>query len=70
VNKLQVRKIDLTAVGDTKTAGLWNQVIQNPEVMHFLDWDLDKRCDETVQIEKGMESSSAFAFAEDGRAEN
>lgn len=69
MNDVEAGKIEITAVEDVETAGLGNQVIQNPDIMHFPVCYLDKRGDGTPQIEKGMELNGAFACAKDGPGE-
>ena len=69
MNELETGEIEIGAVKDIETAGLGNQVIQYPNIVHFPVCYLDKRGDGASQIEKGMKLDGAFVFAEDGPGE-
>lgn len=69
MNDMETGKIEIGPVKDVETAGLVNQVIQDPDIMHFSVCYLDKRRDGASQIEKGMKFDSAFVFAEDSPGE-
>ena len=69
MNDMETGKIKISAVKDVEAAGLGNQVIQDPDIMHFPVCYLDKRGDGASQIEKGMKLDGTFVFAEDGPGE-
>jgi len=65
MKNIEPSEIEIAAVEDVETAGLGNEIIQNPDIVHFPVCNLDKRGDGTSQIEKGMELDGALSFAED-----
>jgi hypothetical protein len=69
MNEVETGKIEIGAVKHIETAGFGNQVIQDPDIVHFPVCYLDKRGDGASQIEKGMKFDGAFVFAEDGPGE-
>jgi hypothetical protein len=69
MNYVETSKIEVGAVTDVKTPGLGNQVIQDPDIVHFSVCYLNKIADGASQIEKGMKLDGAFVFAEDGPGE-
>jgi len=69
MNEMEAGKIEIGTIKDVETAGLGNQVIQDPDIVHFPACYLDKRGDRASQIEKRMKFDGAFVFAEDGPGE-
>jgi hypothetical protein len=69
MNDVETGKIEISPVKDVETAGLGNQVIQDPDIMHFSVCYLDKRRDGAAQIEKSMKLDGGFVFAEDSPGE-
>jgi len=61
--------IDVAAVEDIKTAGLGNEIVQNPHIVRFPLCNLDERGDRASQIEKGMEFDGRFGASENSPGE-
>jgi len=66
---VEVGEIKIAAVKDIETAGLGDELIQDPDVMNFSSCNLDKRGDRAPQIQKSMELDGGLVFPEDGPGE-
>ncbi len=69
MEEVETGEIKVATIEDIETAGLGDEIIQDPDVVNFSFCDLDKRGDRAPQIQKGMELDGGLGLAENGPRE-